>query len=255
MYCLHNPSARRQFLALATGKRRSLTTSARRASDNTSSAPAALIYPAPSSRRHHDLASFQSYAARTKLDPTSTVYVGTLYEYTVAAALARHGFSLRRVGGARDRGTDLLGTWTLLPGAGTTTPVLVQCKAGVGQRVGPQHVRELEGALAGAPPGWRAGLAVLACERPATRGVREALARSRWPMALVCCEAAAGGGRVRQMVWNKRAEEQEGGAGLQGVAVGTRFDKEGEMEMVLLHKGRVLPFVGDGGCGDAERGG
>ncbi|TQW06529.1 hypothetical protein V2A60_005681 [Cordyceps javanica] len=273
MHCLRAPSARRQFLQLATRRRPTHSTvaaaaaaasSTRRKSDHggggTTGADAQeqppLIYPAPSTTQHSDLASFQSYARRTGLDETSTVYVGTRYEYLVAAHLARYGFALRRIGGARDRGTDLVGTWTIpipsasqLPSPSSSPPppaplkVLVQCKAGVGQRVGPQHVRELEGSFAGAPPGWRGTgggvLAVLVCERPATKGVREALSHSRWPMAFVFCEGnGEGEGAVRQMLWNKKAEE----CGLDGVGVGTRHVSEGT-ELVLLRKGRMLPFV------------
>jgi hypothetical protein len=197
-----------------------------------------LIYPSPPSAHHHDLASFAAYARRSGLDVKSTVYVGTHYEYTVAATLGRYGFSLRRVGGASDRGTDLLGTWTP-PTATRSLRVLVQCKAGA-QRVGPSLVRELEGAFAGAPPGWRGGpgvLALLASQSPATKGVREALGRSRWPMAFVCC---SGGGVVRQMLWNRRAEEE----GLLGFGVTTRHTGDAQdAELVLLRDGKILPFV------------
>ncbi|KAM3481611.1 hypothetical protein MY5147_000597 [Beauveria neobassiana] len=265
MYCMRSPLARRQFLKLATRPpppppHRSVAASPRWKSDKhspeveaTAAAASALIYPAPATTQHDNLASFISYAERTGLDATSTVYVGTHYEYTVAASLARYGLALRRVGGARDRGTDLLGTWTLPDAAGGSSAalrVLVQCKAGAGQRVGPQHIRELEGARAGAPPGWRGDdvLAVLACERAATKGVREALGHSRWPMAYVFCEGGGGGGgggggAVRQMLWNKKAEE----SGLAGLGVGTRHVGEGEKEdteLVLTRKGRALPFVG-----------
>ena len=211
------------------------------------------------------MTSFLSYAQRTGLDESSTVYVGTHYEYTVASALSKYGFYLRRIGGASDRGTDLVGTWTLPSHASSDTSsssssstqpqaqktqlkILMQCKAGSGQRVGPQHVRELEGAFAGAPVGWRGTkgvLAVLACERAATKGVREALGYSRWPMAYVFCERG-GGGVVRQMLWNRRAEEE----GLEGLGVGTKHvsgDGENGKELVLMSKGRALPLVKDSG--------
>lgn len=255
MFCLRNPSARRQFVQLATRRRSTALTSTRYKSDSSTAAASKLpeqqlIYPAPVTTQHSDLASFQAYARRTGLDETSTVYVGTHYEYTVAAHLARYGFDLRRIGGARDRGTDLVGTWTLpvaaeTPQSPTSSPlkVLVQCKAGGGQRVGPQHMRELEGAFAGAPAGWRSSsaeggvLAVMVCERSATKGVREALGQSRWPMVFVYCEGGEDGA-VRQMIWNKKAEEQ----GLDGVGVGTRHVGE-ETELVLMRKGKMLPFV------------
>ncbi|KAJ6447058.1 ribonucleoside-diphosphate reductase small chain [Purpureocillium lavendulum] len=224
-----------------------------RAASAASSSPKAvprakLIYPdVPSSTHHADLASFVSYAKRTGLDERSTVYVGTHYEYSVAAALRRYGFHLVRVGGASDRGTDLVGTW-VLPSLlaqqqhrqhqqEEPARVLVQCKAGAGaQRVGPQHVRELEGAFVGAPAGWRGDgvLGLLVGERPATKGVRDALGRSRWPVVYVCCSRA---GAVSQMLWNRAAEE----AGLEGYAVvPRRVAGSDESELVLMHNGRVV---------------
>ncbi|PHH70842.1 hypothetical protein CDD80_5698 [Ophiocordyceps camponoti-rufipedis] len=175
--------------------------------------------PEPSSAQHSDLTSFLDYARRSGLNSRSTVYVGTHYEYTVAAALFRHGFSLQRVGGASDYGTDLVGTWTLPPFP-RPMRVLLQCKAGV-QRVGPHHVRELEGAFIGAPVGWRGHgvLGVLVCERPATRGIRDSLIRSRWPMAFLCCSREGG---LSQLLWNRRAEDE----GLQGLGVAVRYAEE-----------------------------
>src|SRR5512142_1799280 len=64
-----------------------------------------LVYPADSSAgKHHDLASFLRYTERSGLDTASTTYVGTHFEYTVAASLCKYGFHLRRVGGACDNG-------------------------------------------------------------------------------------------------------------------------------------------------------
>ncbi|KAL2120483.1 hypothetical protein VTJ04DRAFT_4510 [Mycothermus thermophilus] len=219
--------------------------------------PQSLIYPnPPSSLNHTSLPTFLDYASRTNLDPSSTVYVGTHFEYTVAGALARLGLDLRRVGGISDCGIDLLGTWTLPfpPPASSSSSgkslrsrprpflrVIAQCKAV--QRPGPHLVRELEGAFAGAPAGWRAWkspdggdengagrgvLGLLVTQRPATKGIREALARSRWPMGFVACSRE---GEVSQLLWNRRAEEE----GLEGFGVGvsnyhtedmfrTRFD-------------------------------
>ncbi|KAH8173294.1 restriction endonuclease domain-containing protein [Sarocladium implicatum] len=211
-----------------------------------------LIYPSASTTNHHDLASFLDYAKRTGLDKKSTVYVGTHYEYSVAATLARYGFQLKRVGGAGDFGTDLLGTWTIPTASkepkSAPTPVhprvmrvLMQCKAGAAQKTGPQHIRELEGALAAAPPGWRGEgtLAILVSQKPATKGVRDAVGRSRWPMGFVACSKD---GKVLQMLWNRGAEE----GGLQGVGVTVRHggeDEDGVPELVLQMDGRTLPMV------------
>lgn len=56
----------------------------------------------------------------------------------------------------------------------------------------------------GAPEGWRGEgvLALLVSKAEATKGVREALGRSRWPMGYVLCSAE---GRVSQMLWNRVA--------------------------------------------------
>lgn len=194
-----------------------------------------LVYPPSPTSNHHNLSSFLDYAQKTGLDEGTTVYVGTHYEYTVASSLARYGFYLQRIGGASDYGTDLLGTWTIPDTSGTIVKVLTQCKAGI-QRVGPQHVRELEGAFTGAPPGWRSDvMALLVCERSATKGVRDALGRSRWPMGFVFCERD---GAPKQMIWNQRAEE----LGLAGLGVGARHSNSGTV-LVLTKKGKMLPFV------------
>ncbi|UNI13517.1 hypothetical protein JDV02_000256 [Purpureocillium takamizusanense] len=208
-----------------------------------------LEWPHAPSPHHADLASFLSYARRTGLDDKSTVYVGTRYEYVAAAALRRYGFYLRRIGGSSDRGVDLVGTWTLpsppprkqqqqeQQQQQSPLRVLVQCKAGRGHKVGPQHVRELEGAFVGAPAGWRRGgvLGVLATERPATKGVRDALGRSRWPLAYVCC--SSGEGVVSQMLWNRAAGE----LGLEGYAVVPRRGVGGEESaLVLMYDGAVV---------------
>lgn len=212
-------------------------------SDATPSHPSSppLIYPSAPASHHTSLPTFLAHAARTNLDPSSTVYVGTHFEYTALHALSRYGLALRRVGGVADCGIDLLGTWAL-PSASTSSSsssrvlrVLVQCKAV--QRAGPHLVRELEGAFAGAPAGWRGGgvLGLLVGEKPATKGMREAVGRSRWPMGFVACSRE---GRVEQFLWNQRAEEE----GLEGMGVGMKY-VVGEKELVLTWKGRNLPFV------------
>ncbi|QUC17267.1 uncharacterized protein UV8b_01508 [Ustilaginoidea virens] len=197
-----------------------------------------LHYPEAPSAQHSSLPSFLEYASRTGLDEKSTVYVGTRYEYQVSRSFSRYGFALRRIGGSSDHGTDLVGTWNL-PAASEHAPlrVLVQCKAG-NQRVGPQHVRELEGAFVGAPAGWRGPgvLGILASERVATRGVRDALRRSRWPMMYVSC---SGDGAVSQMLWNQRAED----IGLEGYSVVVRHDAGSGGELVLLQDGKMLPLL------------
>ncbi|RYP49138.1 hypothetical protein DL768_005135 [Monosporascus sp. mg162] len=224
---------------------------------STTPSSSTLRYPDPPSTEHNDLASYAAYAARTGLDTTSTVYTGTQYEYTVAASLRRLGFEMRRVGGRSDCGIDLLGTWAVPSTSTSSSPllrVLLQCKASSGPRggVAPRHIRELEGAFIGAPAGWRGGgsgsgsgsgsgvLGLLVAQKPATKGIRDALGRSRWPMGYVSCSRD---GRLKQMIWNRRAEEE----GLEGLGVGVRYrGTEGgppEEQLILTWRGR--PYVPD----------
>ncbi|KAG0649294.1 hypothetical protein D0Z07_4343 [Hyphodiscus hymeniophilus] len=193
-----------------------------------------LEYP-PGSTNHHDLRSFLEYAARVDLNPESKIYVGTHYEYTVQSALEGLGMPLKRIGGASDYGTDLLGTWSLPP-MSQPLKVLIQCK-GHARKVDPSHARELEGAFVGAPQGWRESgtLAFLVSQEMATKGLREALSRSKWPMGYVQCSR---GGKISQIFWNRRAEQE----GLEGIGVGLKYTGEGanEKETILTWKGKVL---------------
>ncbi|CRG83927.1 hypothetical protein PISL3812_01283 [Talaromyces islandicus] len=162
--------------------------------------------PSASSQNHCDLPSFLSYAERTALPETSTTYVGTHYEYTVLKSLRRFAFDLHRVGGRDDAGTDLVGTWHI-PGRALLAPirVVVQCKA-LSAKLGPNLVRELEGAFRHSPAGWRATdkLAILISPREATRGVRNTLTRSVYPLLWVMMER---NGVIRQVLWNSKVEE------------------------------------------------
>jgi hypothetical protein len=135
---------------------------------------------------HHDLPTFLAYTHRTGLSTSSTVYNGTLYEYLALETLRRYGFELYRVGGRGDRGVDLVGVWRI-PKRGTSAEtdeedkergkvntigtgtdeavkdahhevlrVLVQCKRLVGKhaKIGPNLIRELDGAVRGARLGF-----------------------------------------------------------------------------------------------------
>ncbi|PNS16975.1 hypothetical protein CAC42_4939 [Sphaceloma murrayae] len=189
-----------------------------------------LPFHLPTKPPHTSLSTFLSYARTASLSPTSTVYVGTHYEYTTILSLLPLGFSLHRVGGASDLGIDLLGYWTppSLP-AGEQLRVVVQCKSEVPK---PGHVRELEGAVSGAPSGWRGEgvVALLVARGEATKGVREAVARGRGRVGFVCVGRE---GEVRQVMWNARL-----GQVLEGVGVGMRY--EGGSEGVgLTWQGRA----------------
>ncbi|KAI0971387.1 hypothetical protein F4678DRAFT_82739 [Xylaria arbuscula] len=211
-----------------------------------------LHYPeAPSKDQHHDLASYLAYAERTGLDVESKVFIGTHYEYSIASVLRPLGFHLRRIGGQSDKGIDLLGTWSV-PSAPAHLPlrVLLQCKAystTKTAKISPQFVRELEGAYLGAPSGWRGSgvVGLLVTQRPATKGVRDALAHSRWPLGYVSC---SGDGVLEQMLWNRRAEEE----GLEGMGVAAKLsgeDRHGDAQrLVLTWNGRpYLPLRTDTG--------
>ncbi|KAK2044098.1 hypothetical protein LZ31DRAFT_305999 [Colletotrichum somersetense] len=197
-----------------------------------------LLYPDPPTTHHRDLASFLAYAKRTGLDTASTVYVGTRYEYVVSSTLSQYGIQVVRVGGASDNGIDLLGTWDV-PSQNQPIKVIIQCKGGA-QRAGPSLVRELEGSFIGAPVGWRGNgvVALLVSEKTASKGVREALGRSRWPMGFVSCSSD---GAVRQMLWNQRAEEE----GLRGLGVTMRHAEagNGESQIVLTYNGKRVRSV------------
>lgn len=84
-------------------------------------------------------------------------------------------------------------------------------------------------------------MAMLVTTRAATKGVREAVARSGVPAVWVMIEdVGKGEGRVRQVLWNHRAGEM----GLAGVGVQVRYlpGKGGEaveQEVALTWKGEV----------------
>ncbi|KAF2502369.1 hypothetical protein BU16DRAFT_448254 [Lophium mytilinum] len=194
--------------------RRSITTTAAAAPSKT---PRLII--TPGSTHHNDLPTFLTYAERVSLSAKSTVYVGTHYEYTVATTLLRLGFSLIRTGRRADNGIDLLGHWAI-PTLPEPLPVLIQCKAQ--KSVGPNYVRELEGAFAGVPVEWRRRdvLGLLVTTQKATRGVLEMMGMNRWPMGFLKITKK---GVVEQFVWNRSAVER----GLEGVGVTVRYGNEG----------------------------
>jgi hypothetical protein len=182
---------------------------------------------APGSLHHTSLTEFLSYADTVNLSPTSTVYRGTHYEYTVANALQRLAFSLTRVGRASDLGIDLLGSWAV-PSRPAPLNILIQCKA---EAPKPSMVRELEGAVVGAPVRYRGEgtISILAAAKEATKGVRDAVGRSRLPMAYLNVTTE---GRVRQFVWNHAAVE----CGLEGLGVALRYLANGESDVALTWK-------------------
>lgn len=78
-------------------------------------------------------------------------------------------------------------------------------------------------------------LGLLVSERAATKGVRDSLGRSKWPMVYMCCSSD---GIVSQMVWNRCAQE----LGLDGYGVSVRRG-DGEDELMLMHRGKMVPLL------------
>jgi Protein of unknown function (DUF2034) len=174
--------------------------------------------PPPASVNHSDLQSFLSYAENTGLPVDSTTYVGTHYEYTVLWRLRCLALNLYRVGGRDDAGIDLVGTWHL-PQREHPLRVVVQCKA-LKTKLGPNLVRELEGAYRYSPIGWRTAdkLGILVSPREATKGVRNTISRSSYPLFWITMEQD---GAIRQALWNERAEA----LGLGGLGTETRYEE------------------------------
>lgn len=120
----------------------------------------------------------------------------------------------------------------------------MQCKA-LRAKVTPNLVRELEGAFAGVPPGWRRDnvVGVLCAPREATKGVRDAVrAAGRGVVWIMVDGIGASEGTVRQILWNEKAAHE----GLMGLNVQIRYisnemvGQEGvEKEVVLTWKGQV----------------
>jgi hypothetical protein len=192
------------------------------------------------SQHHKDLASFLHHAKREKLSETSTVYIGTHYEYTVSASLARLGFDVLRTGKTSDYGIDLLGWWRV-PASTEPIKVLLQCKAHA-KKLAPQNVRELEGSFPGAPAQWQGKgvMGFLVAASQATKGMRDALIKSSLPLGFIQITRE---GRVLQMLWNHQATLW----GLEGFGVTTKFGPNGgtagggvDQEIALTWKGAML---------------
>ena len=191
----------------------------------------------PSTSPHNSLPSFLNHAAVTSLSPSSSVYIGTHYEYTVLSALARLGFSLTRIGGRSDNGIDLVGTWQLpLPHLPFPIRVVLSCKTSSSKSPGsPAWVRELEGGFGGAPPGWRSNdvMGFVVTTGVATKGVRDAVRRSGKKMGFMSVNA---GGVIEQLLWNGEIEAVVG----DGLGIGIRYLGKGGRECVLMWRGEEL---------------
>ena len=175
------------------------------------------------------------------------VIVGTFYENVCLRALHRFGFSLTRTGGKSDKGIDLLGIWEppVPTCASSSLRVIVQCKAYAGQ-VQPALIRELEGAVVGAPGEWRNDdtIGVLCTPKGATGGIRDAMRMAGrgiiWvtiekPIDSEHLEAQA---KVTQLLWNECVTRMVA----DGLGAGLKFmpgQRGVEQEVVLMLNGRV----------------
>lgn len=198
------------------------------------------LHPSDSSPCHRDLYTSRRYV---HCKAPSTVHVGTSYEHLCARTLPRLDFQdLTRTGGRADKGIDLLGKWLPLSLQDSKSPplnVVVQCKA-VARKAGPEMIRELEGALAGAPGEWGGEdtIGVLCAKREVTAGVRDALRSSKrglvWVMVEDLDDAKEDGNGNRDEV-DKEAE----------VSKKTKEEKGGRIKQVLWND-RVQKLVGEG---------
>lgn len=73
----------------------------------------------------------------------SAVSLGKHFEKMAVAALTRHSFDVYVCGGPKDKGVDFRGKWRLKD---LCVPVVGQCRK-YKKRLGPRHVREMEGVL------------------------------------------------------------------------------------------------------------
>lgn len=201
----------------------------------------------PGSIQHNDVASFLKYSESNSLSPSSTVFKGTLYEYTVIESLRHFGFDLTRTGKRSDLGIDLLGHWTI-PSLPIPLRALLQCKAH-SKKLNPDTVRELEGAFVGAPAGFRGEgvLGFLVAAESATKGMRDALIRSELPLAFLQINRD---GIVEQFLWNHIASH----FGLEGLGVTTKHLQPAKnqsskpsatKEIALTWNGWEISKVGD----------
>jgi Protein of unknown function (DUF2034) len=160
--------------------------------------------------------------------------------------------------------------------------VLIQCKSHV-RPLRPEHVRELEGAVAGAPPGWKDALGLLVSPREASKGVRERVGASKHAVGYLMVDGNGNGnhdvadaaattnleisgevengsdakidglatrkGKIRQFLWNWVAQER----GLEGLGVTVKYkpveSPEGktlDREIALTWNGWTIKRTPDG---------
>lgn len=148
---------------------------------------------------HHSLQSFIDYASSTNLDLKSTVFKGTLHEYSVLETLKTYSFDLSRVGGNDDKGIDLKGTWKL---PNNSIPIIIQCK-NEAKKIGPKYIRELSGIKSLTPR----TISMLASTSMFTPMAMQTMAGSSQPICLTLFKQHSEGAALQQLIWNRAAGE------------------------------------------------
>jgi hypothetical protein len=131
----------------------------------------------------------------------STVAKGTAYELVVQKCLLNLGLKVQRVGGAGDRGLDIRAILELSQGEHTlSVPVVGQCKFYENCQLGPQYIRELQGALL---PQTRGTVGLLASPLGFTQNTLRVAYASEQPLALA---QILGNGDCQSFVLNPTAQ-------------------------------------------------
>lgn len=178
--------------------------------------------------QHDSLESFIHHTSIQKSDLSSTVYRGTLFEYTVLDALTLLNFKLHRTGGADDKGVDLRGTWAL-PGSPPIT-VMIQCKHEA-KKIGPKYIRELCGISSDSQDET---VMMLASTSTYTPKALQFFMASHRPICLFVIDSFDHGGAMRQLIWNSAADKA-----LSGLEVRAFHDKE-EIRLRVMYKNKLL---------------
>ncbi|KAK9462249.1 uncharacterized protein V1516DRAFT_674131 [Lipomyces oligophaga] len=156
---------------------------------------------------HDSLETFLNYSDAIGLAKSSTVYIGTLYEYVVQEALSLNAsMALVRCGGKDDKGIDLRGTISLSDyehsDANPAIPVIVQCKFETTRKPGVRYIRELSGTL----DHFRLDtLAILVAPLPLSSSALDTMCAASRPIAYCCVPGAHARGTLHQMIWNRAA--------------------------------------------------
>lgn len=192
-----------------------------------------LQYPDPPTTEHSDRESFFRYASRAQLSKNSTVYQGTLYEYTVQEALQKIGIDTKRYGAANDGGIDLLGVWKL-PTIPTPLRLFIQCKR-LATPASPVLLRELIGSFGGAPTGWNEPgvLGLLVTSESSTAQSRALLQKSSHPVGHLRCSE---NGELLQITWNRQTDD----LGLAGISTHQTYTATGGTDLRLMWQGDFL---------------